>query len=159
MQRCQQIQLFFQHQEYEQLDDGDHDSELGGVHSDSEEDNLDDPYCLKLSCYLLKETVKGKKDFYIGNVYEEEVEELGCVSDIDGDKCDDLHKMSHITKDVKAVLKEEDDVVADDPRENGVLIEKAGNTFINCFQILHDWKPNKKNAGKSDFKYVDNPGA
>eukprot|EP00957_Ditylum_brightwellii_P045380 3439898-Ditylum_brightwellii.AAC.1 len=60
---------------------------------------------------------------------------------------------------MKAMLKEEDDDVADDPLENGVLIEKSGNTPITCFQIPDDWKPNKKKAGETDFKDVDNPGA
>eukprot|EP00957_Ditylum_brightwellii_P135093 10300112-Ditylum_brightwellii.AAC.1 len=58
--------------------------------------------------------------------------------------------MAHIAKDVKAMLKEEDNAVADDLWENGVLIKKAGDTPITRFQIPEDWKR---------FKDVDNPGA
>eukprot|EP00957_Ditylum_brightwellii_P148960 11340950-Ditylum_brightwellii.AAC.1 len=64
-------------------------------------------------------TVKGKNKFSIKDVYEEEIEELHCDSDIDGKEIDDLHEMAHIVKDAKAMLKEEDDAVADDPWENG----------------------------------------
>eukprot|EP00957_Ditylum_brightwellii_P000921 74087-Ditylum_brightwellii.AAC.1 len=67
--------------------------------------------------------------------------------------------MAHIAKDIKAMLKEEDDAVADDPWGNGVSIEKAGDTPITHFQIPEDWKPNKKKASEPDFEHVDNPGA
>eukprot|EP00957_Ditylum_brightwellii_P016499 1239966-Ditylum_brightwellii.AAC.1 len=67
--------------------------------------------------------------------------------------------MAHKAKDIKAMLKEEDDAVADDQGENGLLIEKAGDTPITCFQIPEDWKPNKKKASEPNFEHVDNPGA
>eukprot|EP00957_Ditylum_brightwellii_P035733 2709218-Ditylum_brightwellii.AAC.1 len=93
------------------------------------------------------------------DVYEEEAEELDCGGDIDGEEINDLHDMDHIAKDAKAMLKEEDDAVADDPWENGVFIKNAGGIPITCCQILEDWKPNKKKASEPDFKDVDNPGA
>eukprot|EP00957_Ditylum_brightwellii_P187555 14282720-Ditylum_brightwellii.AAC.1 len=112
-------------EDYHQSDDGDHYSELE-----------------ELPHYLEKETVKGQKDFSIENMYKEEAKELDCNSEIDGEEIDDLHDMAHIAKDVKAMLKEEDDAAGDTP-----------------FQIPEDWKPNKKKAAEPDFKDVDNPGA
>eukprot|EP00957_Ditylum_brightwellii_P077141 5862664-Ditylum_brightwellii.AAC.1 len=60
--------------------------------------------------------------------------------------------MAHIAKDVKFMLKEEDDDVADDPWGNGMLIEKAGDMPITHFQIPEDWKPKKEKAAEPDFK-------
>eukprot|EP00957_Ditylum_brightwellii_P038247 2891747-Ditylum_brightwellii.AAC.1 len=57
------------------------------------------------------------------------------------------------------MLKEEDDAVANDPWENGALIEKAGDIPITCFRIPEDLKPNKKNASEPNFKDVENSGA
>eukprot|EP00957_Ditylum_brightwellii_P007106 539253-Ditylum_brightwellii.AAC.1 len=82
---------------------------------------------------LEEEKVKQKKDFSIKDVYEEEAKELGCDSDIDGEEIDDLHDMAHIAKYVKAMLKEEDDAVADEIWKNNVLIEKAGDMPTTCF--------------------------
>eukprot|EP00957_Ditylum_brightwellii_P114070 8697214-Ditylum_brightwellii.AAC.1 len=56
------------------------------------------------------------------------------------------------------MLKEEDDAVADNPWENGVLIEKAGDMPITCFLIPDIWKHNKKKAAEPDFKDVGKPG-
>eukprot|EP00957_Ditylum_brightwellii_P139566 10636500-Ditylum_brightwellii.AAC.2 len=68
--------------EYEQSDNGDRDSDLREVHSNSGEEDLEDSNCLKLPHYLLKEKVKGKNDFSIKDVNEEEAEDFDCDSDI-----------------------------------------------------------------------------
>eukprot|EP00957_Ditylum_brightwellii_P206862 15350312-Ditylum_brightwellii.AAC.1 len=60
--------------EYEQSDDADHDSDLEELTSDSGEEGLEDPNCLKLPHCLVKEPVKGKNNFSIKDVYEEEAE-------------------------------------------------------------------------------------
>eukprot|EP00957_Ditylum_brightwellii_P080227 6102013-Ditylum_brightwellii.AAC.1 len=65
--------------------------------------------------YLVKETAKGRKDFSMGNVYEEEAEELNCESEINGKEIDDLYNMAHIEKEVKTILKDKKDADSDDP--------------------------------------------
>eukprot|EP00957_Ditylum_brightwellii_P178020 13560016-Ditylum_brightwellii.AAC.1 len=58
-------------EDYHQSNDRDHYSELKEVTSDSGEEDLEDPNCLKLPHYLVKETVKGQKDFFMEDIYEE----------------------------------------------------------------------------------------